>query len=241
MSRRSIVIVDDFYGDPDRVRRYALEQDYYTPYEDTTEVRSGRARPTWWASKFRLAADCPLKGSAQLLQALETAVGEQIDRDHWCAPFPVDADSKPAVSGGTPAATCLWNCCFHVKPDNGQQLGQGVHNHVTDTWNSVGTDGWAGIIYLNPESPIDGGLHLWENLDGSRNFDWMTPAENWQLIDSFGNRFNRLLLVRGDLPHSGAGGWGDSLENGRMYQTFFFKTVSPTTPWPVVDLPPTAQ
>jgi hypothetical protein len=37
-------------------------------------------------------------------------------------------------------------------------------------------------------------------------FDWMTPAENWQLVDSFGNVFNRLILVRGDVPHSRADG-----------------------------------
>jgi hypothetical protein len=237
MARRSIVIVDDFYSDPIMVREYALVQDYYTPYEDSADVNSGRVRPTWWASQFRLAADCPFKGSEQLLTALETAVGERIDRDHWRAPFPVDFESKPLVARDKPPPTCLWNCCFHVKPDNFQRLGQGVHNHVTDIWNSVGADGWAGIIYLNPVPPLDGGLHLWQNVDASRNFDWMTPAENWQLVDSFGNRFNRLVLVRGDFPHSGAGGWGDSVENGRMYQTFFFKTVSPSTPWPEVDPP----
>ena len=52
----------------------------------------------------------------------------------------------------------------------------------------------------------------------------MTGAENWRLTDTFANQFNRLTLVRGDHPHSGAGGWGHSVETGRMYQTFFFKT-----------------
>ena len=35
--------------------------------------------------------------------------------------------------------------------------------------------------------------------------------------------FNRLILLRGDIFHSGAVGYGDSPENGRMIQTFFFK------------------
>lgn len=62
-------------------------------------------------------------------------------------------------------------------------------------------------------------------------YDWMTPAENWQLVDSFANLLNRLILCR-DMPHSGAGGWGNCLENSRMYQTFFFRTVPRQTMWP---------
>ena len=99
-----------------------------------------------------------------------------------------------------------------------------MHNHVTDSWNSVGTDGWAGIVYLSPDAPVRGGLHLWRNRDPGHQFDWMTSAANWELIDSLGNVFNRLLLVRGDVPHSGAAGWGRRLEEGRLYQTFFFRT-----------------
>jgi len=177
--------------------------------------------------------DCPFKSSQRLIEALEHAVGETIDMEHWRAPFPLDADSKPLRHLGKETRTCLWNCCFHVKPDNGQQLGAGVHNHVTDKWNSVGPDGWAGIIYLSPVAPVEGGLHLWRNVEPERQYDWMTPAENWELIDSFGNVFNRLVLVRGDIPHSGARGWGDRLENGRMYQTFFFKTVPTRNVWPL--------
>jgi hypothetical protein len=237
MARRTIVVVEDFYRDPLAVRRYALAQDYYLPYERRVEVQTGRLRATWWASKFRAADDCPFKSSQGLIAALEAAVGEKIDLEHWTAQFPVDAESKPIVTPGKPAPTCLWNCCFHVKPDNGQKLGQGIHNHVTDGWNSVGRQGWAGIIYLSPDAPLDGGLHLWRNVDSSRDFDWMTPAENWRLTDSFGNQFNRLTLVRGDVPHSGAGGWGDRLENGRMYQTFFFRTLAPDEPWPEVTVP----
>jgi hypothetical protein len=230
MSRRSIVVIDDFYSDPDAVRKLALTLPFYTPYENLAAVRAGTARATWWASRFAEADRCPFKSSAPLIAALEYATGETIDIDHWTASFPVDADSKPLRPLRAPAPTCLWNCCFHVKPDNGQRLGDGVHNHVTDQWNGVGRHGWAGIIYLSPDAPIHGGLHLWRNVDPDRNFDWMTPAENWQLIDSFGNVYNRLILVRGDVPHSGARGWGERLEEGRLYQTFFFRTTTATTP-----------
>ncbi|WP_027344394.1 hypothetical protein [Hamadaea tsunoensis] len=222
--RRSIIVIDDFYRDPLAVRRYALGQSFYTPYEDEAKVRAGIVAATWWATRFRAAAQCPVKSSGALLAALEQAVGEPVDRDHWNAPFAVDAAANPLPTADGRGQSCLWNGCFHVKPDNGQQLGNGVHNHVTDQWNGVGPDGWAGIVYLSPDAPLDGGLHLWRNTRPGHDFDWMTPAENWQRVDSFGNVFNRLILVRGDVPHSGARGWGSRIEEGRLYQTFFFRT-----------------
>ncbi len=234
-ARRSIVVMDDFYADPMAVRGYALSQSFYPPYEDETDVLAGRTKATWWATRFRPADQCPVRSAPQLLTALERAVGERVDLAHWNATYPVDAASKPVLAAGDEPPTCLWNGCFHVKPDNGQQLGGGIHNHVTDRWNSVGEHGWAGIVYLHPQAPLDGGLHLWRNKDQARRFDWMTAAENWELVDSFGNVFNRLILVRGDVPHSGAGGWGQRLDEGRLYQTFFFRTAVSASP--AVELP----
>jgi hypothetical protein len=225
-SRRTMVVVEDFYRDPLAVRQYALGQSYYTPYEDQDAVVAGRVAATWWATRFRYGEACPFKSSTSLQAALERAVGEPIDLAHWLAPFEVDEDAKPCLAAEGTLQTCLWNCCFHVKPENGQRLGDGVHNHVTDQWNGVGVDGWAGIVYLTPDAPLQGGLHLWRNMKTDQRFDWMTPAENWELIDTLGNVFNRLILVRGDVPHSGAGGWGTRLEEGRLYQTFFFRTAA---------------
>jgi hypothetical protein len=51
----------------------------------------------------------------------------------------------------------------------------------------------------------------------------MTPAENWELVDDLANVPNRLILHRGNLPHSGTAGWGETPDEGRLFQTFFFK------------------
>jgi hypothetical protein len=223
--RKSIIVVDNFYRRPDAVRRYALASNYYYPYQARSEVEAGTA-PSWLSTTFREAKVCPFKSSMVLLSALEDIVGAQIDREHWQRSFPLDLEGRPAVdSANDPSRGCLWNCSFHVKPETGQQLGEGVHNHVTDTWNSVGVHGWAGLIYLNRAAPLTGGLHLWQNRDPAHNFDWMSAPDNWLLQDSFANVFNRLLLVRGDVPHSGADGWANSMDGGRLYQTFFFRVV----------------
>jgi len=233
-ARRSIVVLDNFYCRPDLVREYALRQRFYLPYQDKADVTAGRKTATWWASRFRSAKSCPFKSSDALRVALEKAVGERIDIEHWEGDYPVDDEGRPKALDGISPRTCLWNCCFHVKPHNGQRLGDGVHNHtVVDGWNAVGENGWAGIVYLDPAAPLTGGLNLWRNRDSRRNYDWMTPAANWELIDSFGNVYNRLVLVRGNIPHSGAAGWGDRIENGRLSQTFFFTTIAHESTWSV--------
>ena len=46
----------------------------------------------------------------------------------------------------------------------------------------------------------------------------------WELHDVIGNKFNRLVLYRGDYFHASLDYFGDSPENGRLFQTFFFNT-----------------
>jgi hypothetical protein len=212
--KKDIIIVENFYEDPLKVREYALNElknNYYAPYGNST----------WYASKFKEWNECPFKSSEFLINRLNDITNEEIDLDFWRKSYPPHGSKEDSIRGDK---SCKWNCSFHNKPLIGQKLGQGVHNHVTDTWNSVEENGWVGLIYLNPEAPIDTGLFLWENKDQQKNYDWMTPEENWKLIDSLGAVFNRLILCRGSKPHSGSDGFSNTLEEGRLYQTFFFKT-----------------
>ncbi|MBV8862472.1 MAG: hypothetical protein JO259_11505, partial [Mycobacterium sp.] len=83
--RRSVVIVDDFYADPDRVREYALNQQYYLPYQDEEQVKREAQDPTWWSSWYQPYERCPFKSSEALVKRLEEAVDEYIDMAHWSA------------------------------------------------------------------------------------------------------------------------------------------------------------
>jgi hypothetical protein len=216
--RKTMVIAENFYDDLSAVRDYALHAGWYAPYEE------GDRRPSWLSTRFRTAAECPFKSSSRLIEMLERLTGDRIDLDDWKATFPTRPDGRADLTGQPDPPGTLWNCSFHFKPGwNQQQLGEGVHNHVTDDWNGVGEDGWAGLIYLDPKAPLDGGLKLWRNVRPAHNLDWMTPAENWELVDDMANVPNRLILHRGNLPHSGTAGWGETPDEGRLFQTFFFK------------------
>jgi len=222
--RRDIVIVDNFYDDPDAVVEYALSLDYIFPYDREYDGQKGLP-PAWRSSRFRSARQCPFKSSKPLRQRLEFLTGEKIDTGHWNKEYPLDADGFPAGNVPAESRSCWWNCCFHVKHWKMQQAGEGVHSHTDhDTWSAVGADGWAGLIYLSKGAHLQSGLCTWRNKDPRRQHDWMTAPENWELVDMVGAVFNRLILHRGGIPHSGAPGWGNSLSDGRMFQTFFFRT-----------------
>lgn len=221
--RRDIIIADQFYRNPDEVVRHALSLDYVSPYNRRHDEAAGRPI-AWRTSRFRNAQDCPFKSSAALRAKLEFLIGETIDLDFWNRDFPLDEHGYPLRDFEQMERGSRWNCAFNVK-HCAQQMGEGVHNHTdADGWNSVTVDGWVGLIYLNKDGPLQAGLNTWTNVDPQRQFDWMTPAGNWRLVDTFGSVFNRLILHRGHLPHSGAAGWGTAIEDGRLFQTFFFRT-----------------
>jgi hypothetical protein len=235
--RRTIVIAETFYQNPDSVAAYAKTLSYMSPYNTAHENRLG-SRVAWRASRWRPAHECPFKSSEELIRKLEFLTGEILDRDYWNRDFPVDADGYPICEHKNVPHGAWWNCTFHSKHHD-QRLGEGVHSHTDrDGWNAVGDDGWAGLIYLDKDAHRQSGLRTWENVNPGKRYDWMTPKENWVLCDTLANLYNRIILHRGDLPHSGAAGWGHTVSDGRFYQTLFFRTLSkPRTPGVSIALP----
>jgi hypothetical protein len=233
--QRTLIILENFYEDPDAIVSYARSLEYVFPYNKPNDEADGKFI-YWRTSKFRSAADCPIKSSLVIRDRLEYATGERIDLDYWNLDFPLDAYGYPIPGYKKIRRGCWWNCSFHVKHWSKQTLGSGIHSHTdNDVWSAVGVDGWVGIIYLNPKADLRTGLNTWTNVDPRRQYDWMTPPENWRIVDVLAGVYNRLILHRGRLPHSGSPGWGNNIENGRLFQTFFFRT-SQTIERPSVKL-----
>jgi hypothetical protein len=103
------------------------------------------------------------------------------------------------------------------------------------------TTNWAGIVYLTPDAPISSGTGLFKLKENGlrewRNHEH-TEEENrnaihnkhsqdytkWEMVDRIGNVYNRLALYRGDLFHVSLDYFGNTKENGRLFQLFFFNT-----------------
>ena len=104
------------------------------------------------------------------------------------------------------------------------------------------TTKWAGVLYLTPGAPHTGGTGLfrhkrtgWFKQPVLPNGKTDTEAESkisnefqdytkWDLFDVVGNRFNRLVMYRGDYYHASLDYFGKDLQDGRLFQVFFFNT-----------------
>ena len=109
-----------------------------------------------------------------------------------------------------------------------EDMSSWIHRDLTE---------WSAVIYMTPDAPCDGGtntyihkeLKIEKNSEGtpeqikkmdedSRNYD------NWYMVDSIGNKFNRCILFKGKRSHQSGRYFGTTKENGRLFQTYFFDT-----------------
>jgi hypothetical protein len=103
------------------------------------------------------------------------------------------------------------------------------------------TTDWAGVLYLTPDSPLSAGTGIFRHKETGitrwRNSEHPGQVQNeapfskhsqdmtkWEMVDRFGNVYNRLILYRGDLFHISLDYFGSDLHDGRLFQTFFFNT-----------------
>jgi len=209
-SKVSALVIDNFYDDPDYVREYALKQDWYQPY--------GKETP-WYSTEKTYKPDF-------IIDKFFGTINTNIDKSHW------NTDTE-------------YNGRFHVKLEN---TGMGYHDHVVDNnFNSVGKDGWGCIVFLNPLASIEQGVFTAKpNIVPPESKPKLRHKDSIFLDDYphvckgrhcdinhkyyehdifVGNVYNRAVAFRGDAWHTGAYGFGNLIENSRMIQTFFFRTL----------------
>ena len=104
------------------------------------------------------------------------------------------------------------------------------------------TTDWAAVCYLTPDAPVTAGTGIfrhketgWMNFDYKRQNDpeYMKQAPpgdecqdytKWEMVDRVGNVFNRLIMYRADNYHVSLDYFGKDLNDGRLFQVFFFST-----------------
>lgn len=97
------------------------------------------------------------------------------------------------------------------------------------TWiHSDNNNMWSAVCYLTPNAPLSGGTALYRYKEtgesrGGNDYDGQDYTK-WELVDRIGNKYNRLVIYRGDMFHASLDYFGDNISNGRLFQTFFFDT-----------------
>lgn len=108
---------------------------------------------------------------------------------------------------------------------------------------SDSTTDWACLVYLTPDAPLTAGTGIFKHKGtGLMNWDYRNQDPNylstappgddfqdmtkWDMVDRFGNLFNRMIMYRADNYHMSLDYFGNNKENGRLFQVFFLNTES---------------
>jgi hypothetical protein len=92
---------------------------------------------------------------------------------------------------------------------------------------------YAGIIYLSPDAPPDSGTRLYRSkytkkmLVPEQDFNVVFKngfydSTEFEEVDVVGNVFNRLILFNAKMIHAAPVYFGNTKENSRLFQLFFF-------------------
>jgi hypothetical protein len=197
----SLVIIENFYKDPLQVREFILQQDFFV------------GRGSYPGRRSRSYANSHLR---EIIQSyIEPFAGKIID--------------FPNADDGVKQGLYIQNGAFEITTSRDFDW---IHNDSDSV-----TYNWAGVVYLNPDAPLNAGANFYEFYDGCmseqdsiiiNNVDepkrWRFDRTKWRIVDQVSNMFNRLILFNSNRYHAANYYFGDSKENGRLFQIFFFST-----------------
>lgn len=175
-----LMIIDNFYGNPDNVRNYALSQEF-------------NVKGNYPGLRTQPYLPDDLKNAIQYWMQQQGKITDWFEGSGYTGAFQI--------------ATAKDRTWIHA-----------------DHYNM-----WAGVCYLTPDAPFTGGTALYRHKESGEFYRTDKDHDGydytkWDLFDRIGNKYNRLILYRGDLFHASLDYFGDSLHNGRLFQTFFFNT-----------------
>jgi hypothetical protein len=92
---------------------------------------------------------------------------------------------------------------------------------------------WAGMVYLTPNAPFECGTSMYAHKETrarhvsdpgiERAFDGgFYDSTKFELVDTVGNVFNRLVIFNGKCIHAASQYFGKDVEDARLFHMFFF-------------------
>ena len=193
----SLIIVDNFYINAPEVRKYILTQEF-------------SVRGNYPGQRTISYATEELKNIIQ----------------KYVEPFAGKITEFPIPKTDLTDSTTIYNGAFQYTVASDRSW---IHS---DKWNN-----WAGVLFLSPDAPLSAGTAFYRFCDGTRSQEDTDILKNqelidrftqdltkWELVDRVGNIFNRLILFNAHNYHMSMDYFGDTKENGRLFQVFFFST-----------------
>ena len=189
----SLVVVDDFYNDPDAVRDFALGQEF------NPHIESHKGQRTELSFVF--------PGTKEFLEdSLKKKITKWDYGTNGVFQFCTSADQLVYHVDGQKYAAVVY-----LTPDAPPSCGSSF-------WKSKNN----GLMHYPKESDCDRlGKDteelFWEMFNGD-----FYDGTNWELVDVIGNVYNRMAIWDAQLVHSATKYFGNKKENSRLFHMFFF-------------------
>jgi hypothetical protein len=197
---KSLIVVDDIYADPERIREAALRLAYPLPKGDANYA--GRNS----SSKLLL------EGTDGMLSwVVGEAVSGAEDRAHGSLRLTLAGDRgryRVHVDAGVE-----WSGVLYLSRPEHCRGGTNFFRHI-----ATGTD----RVLAADQGGRLGAEAQRQSLDRIIGRD-SNDESRWETLTTIPMRFNRLVLFRPWLWHGAGEGFGDSVENGRLVQLFFLR------------------
>jgi hypothetical protein len=192
-----LIVIDNFYENPYETRNYILTQDF-------------KVRGNYPGQRTISYANQHLK---DIIQEYIMPFGGKIT--DFIMPDETNKDNNSIYNGAFQYTTSRDRSWIHI-----------------DDFNN-----WAGVLYMTPNAPLSSGTGFYKFndctfcekdqkiLDNKTETDkFSQDLTKWGQVDKVGNVFNRLILFNSKRFHMSMDYFGDSKENGRLFQVFFFST-----------------
>jgi hypothetical protein len=202
---KNIVVIDNFYRNPEAVRRYALNKVSYISNENLPEKFPG----TESQQSFY---------SADVISKMEQAIGERIVAEPAQYSFGVFAKTyaKDEKKKTIHVDGSDWTALLYLSRPEDCQGGTSFYEDKSLGWNQI-----PDIETLNQRG--------FESVEDFKNTYLKAMGQeysNWKVSTRVGMKFNRMVIFRaGALFHAAEGYFGETDENCRLIQLFFFKTM----------------
>lgn len=201
---KNLIVIDDFYQNPWAVRNYALTKSQYMSVDQLDVEFAGTES---------------LRGfySDEVTNKIQNALGKQIDVNP--KNFSYGVFSKTYASDEVKKTIHLdgsdWTAVLYLSRPEDCRGGTVFYEHKNWGWSEIpDEETLQSHGYLSREDFINKGLK-----PCSQNFS------EWRISARVGIKFNRLVLFRsGKLFHAAEGYFGNTDDDCRLLQLFFFKT-----------------
>ena len=192
----NLIIVDNFYKNPDEIREYALSLKYQDPENHGAvgyRCEQGRKIPDGTKEYFEQLLKCKIpEGNGHGEWGYSTNGCFQ-----WCnkdVPVVYHADSQDYAG------------VLYLTPDAPPNAGTSMFRHKK--YKSMA----GGEVFCHGD---------WHDPDLPES-EWFLDETQWEKVDSAGNVYNRLIIFKSTNIHAVTEYFGNDINDSRLFQLFFF-------------------